>query len=231
MVKIGVLGGIGPEASAEFYFKLIKKLQEKGLIKENADFPQVIINSIPAPELVGEINERDIVPYVDGLKELDNFKPDFIVMVCNTIHLFYGFLQKQIKSRIINLREEVRDLLSAKKTKSVFIIGTQSTIEKKLYEFKGIKSLKPSREEIEILIECIIKFNNGFEREIQVKRAREICLKYLNLGAEEVLLACTEFAVMLEKEDFPMTNSIDVLIDATIREFQSFKNKDEFRLA
>src|SRR3989344_4503708 len=32
-LKIGVLGGIGPEATAEFYSKLIQKLQEKNLIK------------------------------------------------------------------------------------------------------------------------------------------------------------------------------------------------------
>ena len=50
--KIGILGGIGPEATGEFYNKLIKRLQEKDLIKSNKDFPQIFINSIPAPELI-----------------------------------------------------------------------------------------------------------------------------------------------------------------------------------
>ena len=59
---IGVLGGIGPEASVEFYAKLVKKLQESGMIKRNEDFPKIIINSIPAPELVGEkIRKKDIM--------------------------------------------------------------------------------------------------------------------------------------------------------------------------
>ncbi len=54
MKKIGILGGIGPEATGHFYLKLIKRLQETGRIKRNTDYPQIIINSIPAPELVDE---------------------------------------------------------------------------------------------------------------------------------------------------------------------------------
>ena len=97
------MGGIGPEATGEFYLKLIHKLQEKKLIKSNKDFPQIIINSIPAPELIqNKISNKDLKQYINGLKELDKLKPDFIVMICNTIHLFYNNLQKYIKTPIID---------------------------------------------------------------------------------------------------------------------------------
>src|SRR3989344_1847215 len=120
-LKIGVLGGIGPEATAEFYSKLIQKLQEKNLIKTNKDYPQIIINSIPAPELIYErISKEDLKPYIRGLKELDKFNPDFIIMVCNTIHLYYDLLQKEIKTKIIDLRKELELYVKKKKIKSVF---------------------------------------------------------------------------------------------------------------
>jgi hypothetical protein len=62
-VRIGVLGGIGPEATGEFYNKLIAKFQERGLIKTNRDFPQIVINSIPAPELIYDtISDEDLKP-------------------------------------------------------------------------------------------------------------------------------------------------------------------------
>jgi aspartate racemase len=111
-IRIGVLGGIGPEATGEFYSKLIAKLQEKGLIKSNKDFPQIVINSIPAPELIyDEISDEELKVYIDGLKELDEFGVDFIVMVCNTIHLYYDKLQREVKTPILNLREEMKEFL------------------------------------------------------------------------------------------------------------------------
>ena len=63
------------------------RLQENGHIKNNKDFPQIIVNSIPAPELIQEtVSDSDLTPYVSGLRELDRFGVDVIVMVCNTIH-------------------------------------------------------------------------------------------------------------------------------------------------
>ena len=129
-IKIGILGGIGPEATAEFYSKLIYTLQKEKLIKSNKDYPQIIINSIPAPELIYEkILKEDLKPYIEGLKELDKFNPDFIVMVCNTIHLYYERLQKEVKTPIIDLRKEVKEYLIKNKIKSRLDIFASLTFE------------------------------------------------------------------------------------------------------
>jgi len=213
--KIGILGGIGPEATGEFYNKLIKRLQERGLVKSNRDYPHIIINSIPAPELIyDKISDEDLKPYIKGLKELDNFGVDFIVIVCNTIHLFYDKLQKEVKTPILNLREELMELLIKKNIKSVFIIGTPSTIKEGLYEFEGIKTYNPDEEEIKFLADTIFRFNNGIDKEKQ--KVRDICNKYLGNGAETTILGCTEFGVMLDDEKIPKINTIDVMVDSVI---------------
>lgn len=218
--KIGVLGGIGPEATGEFYNKLIKKLQEKGLIKTNRDFPQIVINSIPAPELIYEkISEEELEPYVNGLKELDRFGVDFIIMVCNTIHLYYDKLQKEINAPIIDLRREVIELLKRKGIKSTLTIGTPTTIKQGLYRFGGIKSLEPNEEEMKRLTDSIFNFNKGAEKRKQIQNVRNICEKYLKEGAGTIVLGCTEFAVMLGGENLPTINTIDVLVEATTRKF------------
>lgn len=219
-VKVGVLGGIGPEATGEFYNKLIKRLQEKGLIKRNVDFPQIIINSIPAPELIyNSISEDELKHYINGLKELDNFGVDFIVMVCNTIHLYYDILQAQIKTPIINLRQELKDTLIKGGIKSTLIIGTPNTIKQGLYKFENIKSFEPDKRETEELSLAIFNFNKGFDKKLQISKVRKICEKYLSEGAEKVILGCTEFAVMLGEENLPKINTIDVLVEATTRKF------------
>jgi len=221
-VKIGILGGIGPESTGEFYTKLILEFQKRGLIKENKDFPQIVVNSIPAKELVYDnIDEAYITQYLEGIKQLDNFGVDFIVMVCNTIHLFYDKLQKEVKTPILDLREEIKAVLDKKRIKSVFIMGTPSTLKDGLYKFNGIKIIKPTKEETMEMSEAVLNFNNGTDKGLQAKKMREICDKYLSSGAEAVILGCTEFGIMFDDADIPKVNSIDVLVDATIEKAQN----------
>jgi aspartate racemase len=219
-VKIGVLGGIGPEATGYFYLKLIRGLQEQGLIKSNTDFPQIIINSIPAPELISlSIDEAELEPYISGIKELDKLGVDFIAMVCNTIHLYLDMLQTHVHAPIINLREEIHRLLLKNGTKSTLIIGTPQTLRQGLYRFKGIKAFEPDSAETQLLASAISNFNTGKEKPEQVQVVSDICQKYLKRGAEIVILGCTEFAVVLENAEFPKINTIDVLVNVAIREF------------
>ena len=219
-VRIGVLGGIGPEASAEFYFKLIDRLQKTGLIRSNVDFPQIIINSIPAPELTEDkINDNDLEPYLSGLKELDKMGVDFIIMVCNTIHLYYEKLQKEVSVPIIDLRQELRNKILRENVKSVLIIGTPNTIKRGLYRFDEVKCFEPNEEEIEELSRAIFNFNKGLDKEMQIEKVREICGKYLKSGAEKVILGCTEFAVMFKESQMPKIDTIDVLVETVLDRF------------
>lgn len=230
MVRIGVLGGIGPEATGEFYLKLIRKIQRKKLIKSNVDYPQVIINSIPAPELPIEaanvhISIKDVDPsYINGLKELDKIGVDFIVMVCNTIHLFYNEFQKDIKTPILNLREEMRKTLIDRGIRSIVVLGTPWTIKMGLYRFKEIKEFQLTEDEIKQLYSSIHNFTIGFEKEKQRRVVKRICEKYVKMGAEAAILGCTELAVMLRRTALPTINSIDVLVEATINKFCQLRN-------
>ncbi len=187
------------------------------MIKSNRDYPQIFINSIPAPELIyASISNKDLKPYIDGLKELDKFGVDFIVMVCNTIYLFYEELQKGIKTPILDLRKELRKELVKNKIKTVTILGTPSTINKGLYNFKRIKYLNPSTEEMKQLTDAIFNFNKGVKRNKQIGIVKKICQKYLQKGSEIVVLGCTEFAVMLNNENLPTIDTIDVLVESTV---------------
>jgi len=219
-VCIGVLGGIGPEATGIFYRQFIEKLQNKGIIRKNCDFPQIIINSVPAPELIYDtITDEDIQPYHDGLQELDSFNADFIVMVCNTIHLFHKELQSKLNSPILDLREELKRILIQKDIESVLILGTPLTIKRELYKFEGIQCYTPTEEEMSMLSDAIFSFNRGINKDEQVKKVSVICRKYLDQGAQKVILGCTEFAAMLENTELPTINTIDVLVDATVNKF------------
>ena len=209
-IRIGVLGGIGPEATGEFYNKLIKCLQDRGIIKRNSDFPQIIINSIPAPELVfDKISKSDLRQYIEGVKLLDRLGVDFIVMVCNTIHLYHERLQKEITAPILDLRKEVKRVLVNEKGK-VLVFGAPFTVKNKLYEFDDLEYIRLDKKELDRVSKAILDFNRG-----RKPRLMDVCRKYQKKGAR-IILACTELAIMLENEKIPNINTVDVLVDATV---------------
>jgi aspartate racemase len=227
-LKIGVLGGIGPEATGTFYLKLIEKLQSDGLIKENGDFPQILINSIPAPELIfDKVDETQLEMYQKGLFELDKMQPDFIIMVCNTIHLFHKKLQSKITTEIIDLRQVVYDKIKNLRLKNVTIVGTPSTLSSGLYDFDGINYHNPNEEEIKVLSDSVFNFNKGINKDLQKKNVEKIVRKYLSKGSQVVLLACTEFAVMLDSLEIPKLNTIDIMVEYTVERCKKLPPKCE----
>lgn len=223
-LKIGILGGIGPEASAEFYHRLIKKLQGTGLIKGNKDFPQIIINSIPAPELVGDkISFSQLAPYKDGLRELDEFGVDLIVMVCNTIYLYYDGLQKITRVPILNLKLEVKRKIENGKFRKLALIGTPKTMKSRLYRFNGIKYAPLSDKETRQISAAIFKYNKGEDKAKQRQIVEQIARRCIGHGADAILLACTETAIMLEKADIPKIDTIDVLVESVVEFYKQMR--------
>ena len=158
------------------------------------------------------------------MKELDSYVVDYIVMVCNTIHLYYDRLQNEIKTPILNLKDELKELLINKNIKSTLIVGTPNTIKQGLYRFEDVKTYEPNEEEMELLTDSIFRFNKGDKKVI--KDVKKICDNYLNNGAKTVILGCTEFGVMLGNENIPKINTIDVLVDAVIKKLSNITNSN-----
>lgn len=222
-MRIGILGGVGPEATGRFYLRLISKIQEGCLIKNNVDFPNIIINSINAPELVfDKIEERQLSPYIDGLKQLEKNNVDFIMMACNTIHLYYSLLQDNIKTKIIDLKQLVREKLENENIKKITVLGTSNTIKQGLYDFYGINHIKLSDKEINILSKAIFGFNKGINKQRQVAICSEISEKYRKKGSE-IILGCTEIAVMLENKGY--TDTTDTFIDYITKDLNKQKQR------
>lgn len=220
MITVGVLGGIGPEATGIFYQKLIARLQQEG-IRANEDFPRIIINSIPAPELVhGRISEDDLAQYHRGLETLDALRPDFIVMVCNTIHLFYDELQQRLRTPILSLPLAVEGELRRRNVRCAGILATQSTIRHGLYWFNGIRLIAPPEEELALLMQDVVRYNSGQDKEQAIARAAACLRQLLDAGAQCVILGCTEFAAMLQEPGLPVIDTIEVLADATVERWR-----------
>jgi len=205
--KIGILGGLGPESSAEFYKRLILRVQESG-IKSNEDYPHIIIESIPAPEAV---NNEDLQMYKDAIINLERAGADFIVIVCNTAHIFINEFQELVKIPIIDLREEVEKYLIEREVEDIIILGSRKSI-KRLFRFEKLRKRNINDEESKRVDELILNYNAGVNKEVQKEELLEIVKKYSNT---KILAGCTEISMMLKDSGIDYFDTFYILLNAT----------------
>ena len=229
-VKIGLLGGIGPESSARFYERMILELQRRGCITKNQDYPQILINSIPASEFPPEpfhaSSIEDIDPlYVKGLRELDQLSPDFVAVICNSAHAFFAELQRTCTSPLVNLPQEVHSELLRKGARRTVILGTPWTIKTGLYSFSDVQPILMEDQDLQILYRSIYAFNVGSEPRILKRSLVDLANKYLDRGADTVVLGCTEVSLLLESEPLPKVDTYSVLLEAVIKKFCALRER------
>ncbi len=206
-MKFGVLGGIGYQATVSFLDKLGARLRASGTIHENSDYPAIDVRFVPAPELFGR--RVDLRMYRAALDSLDREELDFIVMVCNTVHLHHRRLQARMNTELLNLPDLVRAHTGHVECMSV--LGTSATIGQGLYRFEGIRHIDPTpdeQRELDRSVEAyLISGQTRPSAAIIAERCRE-------RGAETLLLACTEISLMLANQPSPTLDTMDVLVSA-----------------
>ena len=133
--KIGILGGMGPEASANFYYKIIHYCQKNYHAVQDTDFPPLIIYSLPlfGFDESGIVDKKLVLQQlIHGVDILKNAGCDFVVIPCNTVHLFINDLRKNSSIPILCIMEET---------------------VKKMYLFSFMKLYRPQVDLFDVLIE------------------------------------------------------------------------------
>ena len=106
--KIGILGGMGPEATAELYLKIIKIFQDKFGAKYDSDYPEIMIYNLPLPDVVEKIDQSSKIKemLVKGVQKLESWGVDFIAIPCNTVNFFLPEMRTAVSIPILSILEE-----------------------------------------------------------------------------------------------------------------------------
>jgi aspartate racemase len=210
---IGVLGGMGPEAGAYFFERIIRATAAG----HDQDHAPVIICSLPqVPDRTEAILHRGPSPVPAlrrGLQALRAAGADFAVMSCISAHYFYPRLALRSPLPLLNLIDETLAALKALRPapEAVGLIATTGTVRSGIvgdsFEPAGIKVLVPSaRDQARIMTAIYGKtgvkagFTEGAPRRIVLETARELVRR----GARAVLAGCTEVPLVLRPSDLPV---------------------------
>jgi len=226
MKTIGIIGGLGPETTSEFYLKLIFKSYQI----DKTQRPPVLMWSIPMEYKIEEdliqrsTGEERYIPFlIDAAKRLESGGADFIVIPCNSVHIFIEEIRSAVKIPVLSIVEETSKFLQNNNVESVGLLATQTTVKTNLYQLpleqNGIKVVLPTKEnqaEIGALISRLVLSRNGEEDKQELIKIIE---DFKQFNVNTVVLACTDLQLlMLHRPKLRIYDTMKIFADATIRE-------------
>jgi len=221
---VGILGGMGPEASVYFYHLLIQIAQEKYKAVQDTDYPPVVIYNMPLDDF-DETGIRDSesvrAQLVTGVQKLEAFGARYIVIACNTVHRFHAEMQAAVSVPVLNIVSETAAEALRRGYKKVVLLTSEDTNRSGLYrdacEKIGLATISVGNEEQQKLNEIILHVMAGTQGPADVRTADEI-LKRIEANADAVLLGCTELPLAIREGDLdiPVLNSNRVILEAVL---------------
>ena len=199
---IGILGGMGPAATADMFQKFIQ------LTPAHCDQEHIplVISSIPdIPDRTTSIlheGESPLPAMEEYMHGLERVGAKCIIIACNTAHYWYNDLKKKCNVDMLNIIDStISEILSTGKNK-VGILATDATLSTQLYqktlEKCGITCLIPEKSSQKQVMESIYLYKSG-----EIEKSEELMLiqrdELINRGAEIIILGCTEVPLILEK--------------------------------
>ncbi len=210
---------MGPEATADFYLRIIRIFQRKYGARYDNDFPEILIYNVPLPDVVEDSAPTKLIKktLIQGAQKLSVGAVDFIAIPCNTVMYYLEDLQKSVSVPVINIVDQTIDYCKARGITTIGIISTSNTRKTRLYESDGLTVLYPNQNQQKTVTQIILTILTGRKRPADRAVLKEIVKSLLQQGAQRVILGCTELPLLLRNEE----NVIDpnqILAEAVVRE-------------
>ena len=222
---IGILGGMGPLATADLYRKIIEHTRAD---RDSEHIRVYIDGNAAIPDRTAAIlhgGEDPVPEMLSALRHLEACGADCIIMPCNTAHYFLPRLREQTALPILDMQRITAAVCSERfPGKTAAILATDGTVQSGLYDraldAEGVRWIHPGESEqksLMYLIYDVVKASRPMEPE---KERWDAILDTLRgQGADLFILGCTELPVLagVLPSEGPFLDPTDELAKAAIR--------------
>ena len=220
--KLGVLGGMGPQATAVFYQRIIDHTLAH---TDQEHLPILLLSDTQIPDRTAALLREDTAEVEARLladaKVLEDWGATVIAVPCNTSHAFLPRLQSKVAVPIVNMIEETAAALKASGAKRVGLLATDGTLRMGLYHAAlkkaGMEPVSPPPGLQELIMDLIYnQIKKGERGSLAILDAIDATLS--GMGCDRAVLACTELSVCKDWHHLPdfYLDAMDVLADKCI---------------
>jgi aspartate racemase len=231
MKTLGIIGGIGPESTQEYYRLLIESYREK---VRDGSYPALIINIIDLKKMVDLFEANDLTGVVrrllDELRKLAAAGVDFALLSANTPHIVFDDLRRQSPIPLLSIVEATCDAAKVLKLSKLGLFGTRFTMQARFYPEvfgrAGIVLAVPEPDEQSFIHE---KYMNELVKGIFRPETREQLLGIVDHlkqreGIQGLILGGTELPLILRDDagrGIPFLDTTRIHVDAAIKRMLS----------
>ncbi|HVS82886.1 MAG TPA: amino acid racemase [Pyrinomonadaceae bacterium] len=231
MKTVGIIGGIGPESTIEYYRGIIAGYRER---QTDGSYPSIIINSINLTILLGLIMANELDKATDHLvnevQKLARAGVDFGVIAAGTPHIVFDEVQARSPIPLVSIVEATCAAAAKLKLKKIALFGTRFTMQGRFYpdvfSKAGITLVAPEANEQTYIHD---KYMNDLVNGIILPETRERLLRILDKmkerdGVEGLILGGTELSLILrdtEHNGIPILDTTKIHVERIIAELFS----------
>jgi len=222
---IGVVGGMGPWATLDFFEKVLRLTPAR----RDQEHLRLIIDNNPkipdrGPAILGD-GEDPTPALVATARNVEAAGADLIVIPCNTAHYFYQAIQAAVRVPVLHIMQEVAGAASRRfpRLGRVGLLATRATVATGLYQdaFRplGAEVVVPDQRGQEVIDRLIYAIKaQGVDDAL--RSAGVAVGRGLNrAGAEAIILGCTELPLVLGEDTLglPILDSNLILAEVAVR--------------
>lgn len=231
MKALGVIGGLGPMATA-YFMQLITDMTDA---KTDQEHIPMIIHSCPQipdrTEFLLGYSENNPVPQIVACgKKIEENEIDYMAIPCITAHALFEEIQSGLQTPVIHIIKETAEYLKKEGISCVGLEATDGTIKTGVFqrelEAQGIRVVLPSEEKQKMVMHII--YNNvkaGLRADME--RFQLVEEELHKKGAEVIILGCTELSMLSrdEKIGHGYLDAMEVLARAAVLKCGRLKSK------
>lgn len=226
MKTIGLIGGLGPEATVDYYKAIIATFSAKN---KELNYPEIIIYSVNMSEFIGLLTnkkyEQATAYLLEKIDALQRAGADFAAITANTPHLLFDELKKYSPIPLISIVEATCDEAQKNKLKKPGLFGTSFTMDASFYpevfQKYGIEIVVPEQDDKERINE---KLFSEIELGIFKDETREMLIGIIQKMVDmqhidSIILGCTEFPLILPEPEYcgiPVLNTSQIHVKEII---------------
>ena len=208
MKKIGLIGGVGPVSTVNYYLELNRLYHNDFGVNE---YPEIVIDSLSLNKVTTALADERYDIVCEILKKsadiLRNAGAECVAICSNTPHIVLNQIVDELPLPIVSIVDANVQAVKNGGYKNVLVLGTLATMQSGMYQSvlaeNGISSVTPSAEDQQTIADIIFpNLENGIvdpDERLEILALVEKYVAYQSVDA--VLLACTELPLIIKPAD------------------------------
>ena len=221
--SLGILGGMGPQATQVFYQRILDKTDAR---RDQEHLPTLIWSDTGMPDRTQAILSGQTEPVYQRLladaRLLEREGCTVLAIPCNTSHYFADRLQRELSIPLMNMIRLTAAAMKKRGCRRVGLLATDGTVRTGIYQAEcaaqGLEGVVPGPEAQALTMSIIYDEIKRGEKGSREKFAR-IDRDLRDRGCDGAVLACTELSVYKDYHGVPelYLDAMDVLAEESIR--------------